>query len=230
MAARSSIDGLGLPRGRLAALDTPSVKPCEANDTELMHRCFELARLARTRGEAPYAAVISWRGAFLCQSGNMATAERDATRHAELVAICEAQRILGSTSLDDCTLYSIVEPCPMCAYAMRETRVGRVVYSLRSPVMGGHSRWNILCDEYLSESMPDVFASPPIVVAGYMTQQAGKVMQGWSPLFWRVIKRRHLMMEGSEQLFEAPAARSSGFRRAMGNWFRTRIVDRIRRS
>jgi tRNA(adenine34) deaminase len=202
----------------------------ETTDAKMMRRCFDLARLARMRGEAPYAAVISRQGTFLCETGNRAAADRDATRHAELVAVCEAERKLGSTNLDECTLYSIVEPCPMCAYAIRETRIGRVVYSLSSPVMGGHSRWNILCDEYLSDAMPEVFAPSPVVVAGYMSEEAANVMHGWNPLFWQIIRDRRLILKDSEQRFEGPAIKSDGLKGAAANWFRTRIVDRIWRS
>jgi len=66
--------------------------------------------------------------------------DRDVTRHAEAVALTEAQRTLGCTSLDDCTLYANVEPCALCSYAIREARIGRVVYGVSSPVMGGHPR------------------------------------------------------------------------------------------
>jgi len=201
------------------------------SDGEMMLRCFELARHARTRGEAPYAAVLSRRGTFLCESGNAAVADRDATRHAELVTISQAQRLLRSASLDECTIYSNVEPCPMCAYAIRETRLARVVYSLRSPVMGGHSRWNVLGDDYLSAAIPEVFAPPPVIVAGYMSEEAAKVMHGWNPLFWEVMKERHLMLEGSQQVFEAsPAHKRDGLRQRAASWFRRRIVDRFWRS
>ena len=203
----------------------------EIHDEEMMRRCFELARLARTRSETPYAAVISRRGAFLCESGNAAVADRDVTRHAEFAAISVAQRMLDSVNLDECTLYSIVEPCPMCAYAMRETRLARVVYGLRSPVMGGHSRWNILGDEHLSVAIPEVFAPPPVIVAGYMSEGAAEVMHGWNSLFWEVIKDRHLMLGGSQQVFEAaPAGKRDRLRQRATSWFRRRVVDRMWRS
>jgi tRNA(Arg) A34 adenosine deaminase TadA len=72
------------------------------------------------------------------------------SRHAEMVAMSAAQQRLRTRALHDCTLYSTVEPCAMCSYAIRESRIGRVIFGLHSPVMGGHSRWNILMDETLS--------------------------------------------------------------------------------
>lgn len=157
-----------------------------------MQRCIALACSARQRRELPYAAIISQQGQFVCESPNMATAHQDATHHAELVAISMAQKELGTVSLDDCTLYSLVEPCPMCAYAMRETRIGRVVYGLRSPMMGGHTRWNILGDHTLSSRMPEVFAAPPAIVAGYLQEEAVAAIRNWNLAFWWIIRGRGL--------------------------------------
>src|SRR5437879_10505079 len=103
--------------------------------------------------------------------------ERDVTRHAEMVAISSAQKELGSTSLDECTIYSTIEPCAMCSYAIRESRIGRVIFGLRSPVMGGNSRWNILTDAGLSSTLPEGLASAPAVVGGVLTAGAEKVFQ-----------------------------------------------------
>ena len=62
-------------------------------------------------------------------------------RTADLQAV---QKVLGRGNLRNCTLYTIVEPCPMCSFAIREARIGRVVFALKSPLMGGSSRWNVL--------------------------------------------------------------------------------------
>ena len=204
----------------------------EEEDAVMMRRCFEIARLACQRHEVPYAAVIGRGGAVLCESANCAVADHDATRHAELVAISKAERVLRSVSLDDYTLYSIVEPCPMCAYAIRETRIPRVVYSLRSPVMGGHSRWNILGDENLAKAIPEVFVPPPIIVAGYMSKEAAEVLHGWNPLFWQIIKTRHLVLECAEQRPNSASVKKSaggGPRQCAAALLRRYIVDRIRR-
>jgi tRNA(adenine34) deaminase len=80
-------------------------------DKAIMRRCIALALSARQRGELPYAAIISQQGQFVCESSNMANADQDATRHTELVAISIAQKMLGTVSLDECTLYTLVEPC-----------------------------------------------------------------------------------------------------------------------
>ena len=123
-----------------------------ATDRLMMRRCIELSAKSGQQGEYPYAAVIVRNGEFVCESINKVATDRDVTRHAEVVAIQDAQRILGLTSLDDCTLYSNAEPCAFCSYAIRESRIGRVVYGMRSPIMGGHSRYGILDDHGLSNA------------------------------------------------------------------------------
>src|SRR5262249_37843837 len=145
----------GLRAARVSAM---TKHDSDVSDLAMMRRCIALAQSAGPKREYPFAAVIARRGEFICESLNMVRNERDFTRHAELVAISLAQKRLRSTSLDECTIYSTVEPCAMCSYAIRESRIGRVIFGLRSPVMGGHSRWNILSDAGLSSTLPEVFA------------------------------------------------------------------------
>jgi tRNA(adenine34) deaminase len=114
----------------------------------------------------------------------------DVTRHAEVVAIAEAQRLLGKKELSGHTLYSIVEPCAMCSFAIRECGIQRVVYGLGSPVMGGASRWDVLTDPGLSTSMPQVFGKPPEILGGVLAADAADVWRKWNPLFWYFIKRK----------------------------------------
>jgi hypothetical protein len=64
------------------------------------------------------------------------------TQHAELLAISKAQQMLGCNDPSGGAIYSNVEPCVMCAFPMRETRIARVVFAIASPMMGGHSKWN----------------------------------------------------------------------------------------
>src|SRR5450830_1635531 len=114
----------------------------QATDERMMRRCFALAAKSAEQGEYPYRAVIARNGRIVAETTNQVAHERDVTRHAEVVAICEAQKALDSTDLADCTIYSNVEPCAFCCYAIRESRIAKVVYSMRSPIMGGASRWN----------------------------------------------------------------------------------------
>jgi tRNA(adenine34) deaminase len=78
----------------------------------MMERCFELAQRGADKGELPFGAVIVSRGQVIAEATNCVSSEGDVTRHAELVALSEAQKALKRKRLQDCTLYSIVEPLP----------------------------------------------------------------------------------------------------------------------
>src|SRR5260370_33438669 len=123
--------------------------------------------------------------------------ERDVTRHAEMVAISSAQKKLRSTSLDECTIYSTIEPCAMCSYAIRETRIGRVIFGLRSPVMGGNSRWNILTDDGISSTLPELFAPPPAVLSGSMHHRVRQAFQNRNPCIWDVVESPTTFVDSS---------------------------------
>ena len=161
-----------------------------AIDTTMMERCIELSATAFDQGEMPFAALICHGAETLVEATNQVSRAEDISRHAEIVAISKAQQILGRKDLSDCTLYSTVEPCAMCAFAAREIRIGRVVFAIKSPMMGGVSKWNVLRDIELSTAMPEVFGPVPEVVAGLMQKEAERVWQSWNPLIWAVIKRR----------------------------------------
>ena len=138
--------------------------------------------------------LISRAGKVVAESINRVKHDSDVTRHAEVVAISAAQKALGSTSLDGCAIYSSAEPCVFCSYAIRESRIGRVVYGLHSPYMGGLSKWNVLEDESISRNMPEVFSPPPTIVAGFMSREAATALREWNPLVWMAIKRRGLFV------------------------------------
>ena len=71
----------------------------------------------------------------------------------------------------------------MCAFAARETRIGRVVFAIKSPMMGGVSKWNVLRDTELSNAMPEVFGPVPEVVAGLLQEEAERIWMAGIRLF-----------------------------------------------
>jgi tRNA(adenine34) deaminase len=162
----------------------------EALDLRMMTRCLEVAAEGGRNGEFPFAAVICRDGQIVTEATNQVARDRDVTRHAELVAVSQAQRKLGHPRLDKCTLYSIVEPCPMCSFPIRETRIAKVVFAIRSPVMGGFSRWNILRDAKISDAMPEAFGDVPEVVTDLLLREAEQVWHQWNPLIWGIIRHR----------------------------------------
>jgi tRNA(adenine34) deaminase len=168
----------------------------ETLDREMMTRCLAVAVRSGQEGEYPYGVVICRAGNVVAESTNRVAHEHDVTRHAEVVAISQAQKTLGTVSLDDCSIYVSAEPCVYCSYAIRESRIGRLVYGLRSPHMGGVSKWNVLTDEDLSNTMPEVFDPPPEIIAGFMAQEVDQALLKWNPLVWGVIMKRGLFVAG----------------------------------
>ncbi len=94
------------------------------------------ARLAFDEGEVPVGAVVVFEERVIAQAHNQRELLRDPTAHAEMVAITQAAEALGSWRLLDCTLYVTLEPCPMCAGAIVQARLPRVVYGTTDPKAG----------------------------------------------------------------------------------------------
>jgi tRNA(adenine34) deaminase len=189
----------------------------QTSDERMMRYCFELAAKSAGQGEYPYAAVVIRDGAIVAETTNRVAHERDVTRHAELVAICLAQQARGGTDLTDCTIYTNVEPCAFCSYAIRESRIGKVVFALRSPTMGGLSRWNILGDRRLSDTMPEVFAPPPVVLADFLCEEGDASLRRSAPTAWAFMHARRLLgppVSGSSDA--DTAAPAAGYVRVIG--------------
>ena len=93
-----------------------------------MDTALQEARAARARGEVPVGCVIVRNGEVVARAGNRTLADCDPTAHAELIAIREAGRLLGSERLADCDLYVTLEPCAMCAGALAFARIRRLYY------------------------------------------------------------------------------------------------------
>jgi tRNA(adenine34) deaminase len=159
-----------------------------AIDTKMMGRCIALSAKASASGELPFASLVCEDNQLVVETTNRVVRDGDVTRHAEIVALSEAQKALGRRNLMGCSLYTTVEPCAMCSYAIRETRISRVVYSIRSPMMGGVSKWNVLRDAELSREMPEVFGPIPEVIAGLLRHEAEDVWAKWNPFFWSAIR------------------------------------------
>ena len=106
------------------------------NDADFMLEALKEAEAAAAEGEMPVGCVIARNGAIVARAHNRCEAERDATAHAELLAIRQASRAAGDWRLSGCTLYATLEPCPMCAGAIVQARVGRLVYGAPDPGQG----------------------------------------------------------------------------------------------
>ena len=105
-------------------------------DEQMMREALELAREAAAEGEVPVGCVITLNGRIVGRGRNRRELGKSALAHAELEAIAEACRTLGGWRLWQCTLYVTLEPCPMCAGAIINARIPRVVYGASDPKAG----------------------------------------------------------------------------------------------
>ena len=97
-------------------------------DMELMNQALALAKQGAALGEVPVGAIVVKDGCVIAQAHNEREILPDATAHAEVLAIRRACAALGTNRLSGCTLYVTLEPCPMCAGALVNARVDRVVF------------------------------------------------------------------------------------------------------
>ncbi|HJB60009.1 MAG TPA: nucleoside deaminase [Candidatus Faecalibacterium faecipullorum] len=137
-------------------------------DYELMGAALAEAERAAALGEVPVGAVVARRGEIVAAAHNTRESERNATHHAELLAIDRACRALGGWRLWECELFVTLEPCPMCAGAIVNSRIRRVVYGAADPKAG-------CCG-----SVTDLFALPfnhrPAVERGLRAEEASALL------------------------------------------------------
>ncbi len=107
-------------------------------DIRFMKAALARARAAERVGEVPIGAVIVKDGQIIASGRNMREMKRNALLHAEIVAIDRACKKLGAWRLEDCTLYVTMEPCPMCAGAIVNSRIKRVVFGCSDQKAGAY--------------------------------------------------------------------------------------------
>jgi tRNA(adenine34) deaminase len=117
----------------------------------MMGIALEEARMSALRGEAPVGAAIFRDGSLIAKSGNLREGMNDPLGHAELLVICEAANHLGTWKLTECTLVVTLEPCLMCAGAIVNSRIPRVVFGAFDTQAGAcASLYNVLDDPRLN--------------------------------------------------------------------------------
>lgn len=105
-------------------------------DEFFMRQALEQAARAGEMGEVPVGAIVVRGDEIIAQTHNLRETDHMATAHAELLAIEQACRALGTWRLHDCTLYVTLEPCPMCAGTIVNSRMGRVVFGAKDAKAG----------------------------------------------------------------------------------------------
>lgn len=139
--------------------------PGEPEHERYMREALDEARVAFERGEVPVGAVVVHKGYVVGRGHNRKEELVDPSAHAEMIALREAAQVLGSWRLADVTLYSTMEPCPMCAGAMVLARVPRLVFAVDDPKAGA------------AGSLFDIVRSPRLnhqvqVTRGVLAQEA----------------------------------------------------------
>lgn len=107
------------------------------SDAHFMGEALRQAQRAYAEGEVPVGAVVVRAGRVIARAYNQVELLKDATAHAEMLALTQAQAAVRDWRLTDCTLYVTKEPCPMCAGALVHARMRRVVFGVGDPKAGG---------------------------------------------------------------------------------------------
>lgn len=107
------------------------------SDLYFMGEALRQAQRAYAADETPIGAVVTHRGRIIARAFNQVEQLADATAHAEMLAITQAESALGDWRLNECELYVTKEPCPMCAGAMVHVRFARVIFGCPDPKGGG---------------------------------------------------------------------------------------------
>ena len=135
-----------------------------------MKRAVELGREAAARGEVPVGAVVYRGREIIAEASNDREATNDPTGHAELLAIGRAGRRLREWRLSDCALAVTLEPCPMCAGAMVNARLGRVIYGATDPKAGAcDTMFHIPTDKRLNHEVE--------VIGGVMADECAELLR-----------------------------------------------------
>lgn len=141
-------------------------------DEAWMREALEEAREAERRGEVPVGAVVVRGGECVARGGNRTVGECDPTAHAEIVALRAAARAARNHRLEGVTLYVTVEPCAMCAGAIVQARVDRVVYGTDDPKAGAFRS----CFAVLGSPMVNYRVE---VVPGVLAEECAGVLQAF---------------------------------------------------
>lgn len=137
-----------------------------------MALALEEAAAAVDHGDVPVGAVVMAGGEVVARRHNERERLGDPTAHAEILALGDAARVLGTWRLHGCTLAVTLEPCPMCAGAVVASRLGRLVFGAPDPKAGAcGSLYNLCADPRLNHEVP--------VTAGVMAAEAASLLSSF---------------------------------------------------
>lgn len=140
------------------------------SDIEFMQEALEEARSAAAAGEVPVGAVLVHDARVIARSGNRTIRDCDPTAHAEIVVLRKAARIIDNYRLAGTTLYVTIEPCSMCAGAMIQARIPRLVYGANDPKAGAvRTYFQILSTPSLNHQVE--------ITAGVLADECAEMIQ-----------------------------------------------------
>ncbi|MDR3622351.1 MAG: tRNA adenosine(34) deaminase TadA [Paludisphaera borealis] len=141
----------------------------DAFDHRMMEHALDLARQAAAMGEVPVGALIVREGRIVSQAFNLRETLHDPTAHAERLALTLAGRALGSWRLEGCTLYVTLEPCVMCAGAIVQSRVQRLVYGAVDRKAGAcQSLYRLVDDRRMNHRVE--------LASGILAEECGEIL------------------------------------------------------
>ncbi|HTU36345.1 MAG TPA: tRNA adenosine(34) deaminase TadA, partial [Candidatus Acidoferrum sp.] len=142
----------------------------EKSDLQFMQEAIREARAAAERGEVPVGAVVVIADGIVARTGNRTIADCDPTAHAEIAALREASAAVGNYRLLGATMYVTIEPCAMCAGALIQARIQRLVYGADDPKAGAvRSCFSMLDHPQLNHRVE--------VTAGVMKDEAASLLR-----------------------------------------------------
>ncbi|WP_077298811.1 tRNA adenosine(34) deaminase TadA [Virgibacillus pantothenticus] len=151
-------------------------------DEHMMKIAIQEAKQAAEQGEAPIGALIAYDNEVIATAHNLRETTQSTLAHAELLAIRQANEKVGSWRLEDCTLYVTLEPCPMCAGAIVQSRIKRVVYGAYDPKAGcAGTLFNLLDDARFNHQVD--------VTAGVLEEECANLLKDF---FKRLRERKKL--------------------------------------
>lgn len=140
------------------------------SDVHFMQVALNEARVAGERGEVPIGAIVVVDGRIVARAGNRTISDCDPTAHAEIVALRAAARCVGNHRLLDAVAYVTIEPCAMCAGAMIQARIARLVYGADDPKAGAvRSCFSMLDHPQLNHRVD--------VVAGILAEESAALLK-----------------------------------------------------
>ncbi|MBY8914901.1 tRNA adenosine(34) deaminase TadA [Bacillus sp. YC2] len=149
------------------------------NDEYYMREAIKEAKKAEEKGEVPIGAVLVLHDEIVARAHNLRETEQRALAHAEMLAIDEACRKLGTWRLEEAVLYVTLEPCPMCAGAVVLSRVDKVVFGAFDPKGGcTGTLMNLLQEERFNHQAE--------VVSGVLEEECGEMLSA----FFRKLRRQ----------------------------------------